>query len=127
MQGNQKQILMIAPVSPYFYPSISGTAPLSGLLILGTILKHKGYTVRVIDETFKIPDYNAIEDVDIVFISSMSATVKRAYAIADLFRTKGKKVILGGIHVTFRPEEALQHCDQVVIGEAEEVIVDVVE
>ncbi len=127
MQGNQKHILMIAPISPYFYPSIVGTAPLSGLLILGTILKNKGYSVRVIDETIKVPDYDAMEDVDVVLISSMSATVKRAYAIADLFRAKGKKVVLGGIHATFQPEETLEHCDQVVIGEAEEVIIDVVE
>lgn len=127
MQQNQKHILMIAPVSPLFYPSISGTAPLSGLLILGTILKNRGHLVRVIDETFKIPDYRIVEDVDVVLISSMSATVKRAYQIADIFRAKGIRVILGGIHVTFRPQEALEHCDQVVLGEAEEVIIDVVE
>lgn len=127
MQAKQKNILMIAPMSPYFYTSISGNAPLSGLLILATILKNKGYSVRVIDETFKIPDYNKIENIDVVLISSMSATVKRAYSIADIFRSKGTKAVLGGIHVSFRPNEALEHCDQVVIGEAEEVIVDVVE
>jgi len=122
-----KKILLIAPISPYYRPSIIGTAPLSGLLILATILRDRGHSVRVIDETITNLNYTKIGDVDVVLITAMSATVKRAYTIADIFHNKGITTILGGIHVSFQPEEALQHCSQVVLGEAEDVIIDVVE
>jgi len=44
----------------------------------------------------------------------------RAYEIADEFRRRGATVVLGGYHPTALPEEAKQHSDSVVIGEAEE-------
>jgi radical SAM superfamily enzyme YgiQ (UPF0313 family) len=99
------------------------TTPLSGLLILGTILDRNGYSVNFFDESIKIPDYEKI-DSDYILINSMSATVNRAYELADFFRNKGKKVFMGGIHVSFRPEEALNHCDKVVVGEGENVLLD---
>jgi len=99
------------------------TSPLSGILILGTMLKQKGYAVKIYDESFKIPDYEKI-DSDYILITSMSATVSRAYELADFFKNKGKKVFMGGLHVSFKPEEALQHCDKVVLGEGENVLFD---
>ncbi len=51
----------------------------------------------------------------------MTAVINRAYEIADIYRQKGAKVILGGIHVSMLPEEALQHADTVVVGEVENV------
>jgi radical SAM superfamily enzyme YgiQ (UPF0313 family) len=56
---------------------------------------------------------------DLVGISVSSKTAARAYAIADAYRTRGSKVVLGGIHVTALPDEALAHADAVVVGEAE--------
>jgi radical SAM superfamily enzyme YgiQ (UPF0313 family) len=56
---------------------------------------------------------------DLVGISVNSKTAARAYAIADAYRARGSKVVLGGIHVTALPDEALAHCDAVVKGEAE--------
>ena len=99
------------------------TSPLSGMLTLGTILKQRGYQVTVYDESFKIPNYENV-DSDYILITSMSATVSRAYELADFFKNKGKKVFMGGLHVTFKPKEALQHCDKVVQGEGENVIFD---
>lgn len=99
------------------------TTPLSGILILGTMLHKKGYSVQFFDESFKIPDYEKI-DSDYVLITSMSATVNRAYELADFFRKKGKKVFIGGLHVSFKPKEALQHCDKVIVGEGENVLFD---
>jgi radical SAM superfamily enzyme YgiQ (UPF0313 family) len=58
---------------------------------------------------------------DAVAISSFSARIKAAYALADRFRAAGVTVILGGLHVTARPDEALRHADAVVIGEGEPV------
>lgn len=56
---------------------------------------------------------------DLVGISVNSKTAARAYAIADAYRARGSKVVLGGIHVTALPEEGLAHADAVVSGEAE--------
>lgn len=56
---------------------------------------------------------------DLVAISVTSKTAYRAYQIADACREKGAKVVLGGIHPTILPEEAIAHADAVVVGEAE--------
>jgi radical SAM superfamily enzyme YgiQ (UPF0313 family) len=56
---------------------------------------------------------------DLVGISVNSKTAARAYAIADAYRARGTKVVLGGIHVTALPEEGLEHADAIVSGEAE--------
>jgi radical SAM superfamily enzyme YgiQ (UPF0313 family) len=50
-----------------------------------------------------------------------SKTAYRSYAIADAYRARGIPVVLGGIHPTACPEEAAEHADAVVVGEAEEV------
>ncbi len=63
--------------------------------------------------TRRLPDFDAVA------ISSYSAQIGEAYALADQLRARGTKVILGGPHVTALPQEALQHADAVVLGEAE--------
>ena len=63
---------------------------------------------------------------DLVGISVNSKTAARAYAIADSYRARGSRVVLGGIHVTALPDEALAHADAVVSGEAEWIWQDVV-
>jgi radical SAM superfamily enzyme YgiQ (UPF0313 family) len=56
---------------------------------------------------------------DLVGISVNSKTASRAYAIADAYRARGTKVVLGGIHVTALPDEGSAHADAIVSGEAE--------
>lgn len=56
---------------------------------------------------------------DLVAISVLTGTSSRAYAIADEFRRRGVQVVLGGVHVTLRPEEAAVHADAIVIGPGE--------
>jgi radical SAM superfamily enzyme YgiQ (UPF0313 family) len=56
---------------------------------------------------------------DLVGISSFSAQIGEAYALADAVRAQGTPVVLGGLHVTSVPDEAEQHCDAVVVGEGE--------
>jgi radical SAM superfamily enzyme YgiQ (UPF0313 family) len=56
---------------------------------------------------------------DLVGISVNSKTAARAYELADAYRARGVKVVLGGIHVTALPDEGLAHADAVVSGEAE--------
>ena len=58
---------------------------------------------------------------DLVAISTFSAQVFEAYAIADRLRAAGVKVAMGGLHVTVRPEEAQRHADYIIIGEGENV------
>lgn len=78
-----------------------------------------GHTVTIVDEAFAPDDIN--EDVNLVGITVMTDLVLRAYDIADTYRRKAVKVVMGGIHPTVLPEEALRHADAVVVGEAENV------
>ncbi|TAN60807.1 B12-binding domain-containing radical SAM protein [bacterium] len=77
------------------------------------------HEVRVFDENIEEVDYDWGADLAGISVRTMFAI--RAYDIADKFRAKGVKTVLGGIHPSMCPEEALRHCDSVVIGEAEDV------
>jgi radical SAM superfamily enzyme YgiQ (UPF0313 family) len=59
------------------------------------------------------------KDIDIAAVSIMTPLAIRGYEIADRFRQNGTKVIMGGFHATWMPEEAALHADAVVTGEAE--------
>jgi radical SAM superfamily enzyme YgiQ (UPF0313 family) len=56
---------------------------------------------------------------DVAAIASFSAQIKDAYELSDRYRTLGVRTVLGGLHVTARPDEAAQHADALVIGEGE--------
>jgi len=57
----------------------------------------------------------------LVGISCATGNVTSSYSLADQYRKAGSKVVMGGVHVSYLPQEALEHCDSVVIGEAESV------
>ncbi len=59
------------------------------------------------------------DGLDLVAIATQSAQVKDAYRVAAEYRARGTKVVMGGLHVTACPAEALQHCDAIAIGEGE--------
>ena len=84
------------------------------------IIKAAGVRVRVVDESAgqKIGEI----DTEWVAFGATTPTIKKIYALADKYRAEGKKVILGGPHPTIFPEEAIQHADKVIMGEAEEEI-----
>ena len=73
--------------------------------------------VAIIDEYFEEVPFD--DPADLIGISFMTPQAPRAYQIGDEFRKRGKKVVLGGIHASTLPEEALDHGDAVVVGEAE--------
>ncbi len=73
--------------------------------------------VRVVDEMVEDLDFGI--PADLVGITAITGTACRAYEIADRFRAKGAKVVLGGVHPTLRTEESLLHADAVVRGYAE--------
>lgn len=60
-------------------------------------------------------------DTDLVAMTVETYTARRAYQIADRFRRRGIPVVMGGYHPTFLPDEALEHADAVVKGDAEGV------
>jgi radical SAM superfamily enzyme YgiQ (UPF0313 family) len=60
-----------------------------------------------------------LPDFDLVGISSFTARIDAAYALAARFRARGVPVVLGGLHVSLLPDEALAHADAVVVGGAE--------
>lgn len=68
----------------------------------------------------------AVFDCDLVAISTFSAQVFEAYAIADRLRRVGVSVAMGGLHVSVLPDEAREHADWVVVGEGENVWPEVV-
>jgi radical SAM superfamily enzyme YgiQ (UPF0313 family) len=75
------------------------------------------WDVEILDARVKPVDYDAKPD--LVGITGFTAEMPGAYEIADNFRKKGVPVVMGGVHVSALPDEALQHADAVVIGEAE--------
>jgi radical SAM superfamily enzyme YgiQ (UPF0313 family) len=78
-----------------------------------------GHTVTIVEEAFAPDDID--QEVDLVGITVMTELALRAYRIADTYRRKAVKVVMGGIHPTVLPDEALEHADAVVVGEAEGV------
>ncbi len=66
-------------------------------------------------------------DADLVGISIMTPTADWSYNFADRLRGRGIKVVMGGIHPSALPNEAIKHSDAVVIGEAESVWKDILE
>ncbi len=73
--------------------------------------------VTIHHEQIRPIDYDI--DVDLIAITFLIANAYHAYEIADRFRNRGVKVIMGGFHASLLPEEVLKHADSVVIGEAE--------
>jgi len=57
---------------------------------------------------------------DIVGITGITGASQRMFAYADYFRSRGMYVVLGGVHSTLMPQEALQHADTVITGHAYE-------
>ncbi|KKL07112.1 hypothetical protein LCGC14_2589300, partial [marine sediment metagenome] len=75
--------------------------------------------VRIVDEQIDEIPWDA--DVDLVGITCMTAVAPRAYEIARRFRDRRIPVVLGGMHPTLCPEEAIRKVDAIVVGEAEGV------
>jgi len=95
-------------------------SPLAGLLAVAACIPGDQYEVVLTDENIEPVDFDV--KADLVGISAMTSYVNRGYEIADQFRAKGIPVVMGGVHPSFMPQEALKHCDAVVIGEVELVI-----
>jgi len=89
------------------------------LLSLTTVaaLTPSGHQVEIVDENVEAVDFDA--DIDLVGITFMTALANRAYEIAAEFQARGRIVVGGGYHPTLCPEDAAEHLDAVVVGDAE--------
>lgn len=110
------QIELIAPAS-----EDSTFLPRMGLGILAGLTDPNDEVVYTDDLVAPFDIERDLKDVDLVGISVDSKTARRSYELANAYRRRGVKVVLGGIHPTAIPEEAALFADSVVVGEAEEL------
>lgn len=104
--------------------------PLLGSLYLGTILHDQGYDVRVINENISGREVDPFEvQADVFCLTALTVSASRAKLLAAQLRTiyPDCKILVGGIHASLLPEEFTDIADHVVVGEAEGIIVDLVE
>ncbi len=76
-------------------------------------------TLELIDERYEPVPFE--RSFTAVVLTVETYTARRSYQIADEFRRRGVRVVLGGFHPTLLPEEAAEHADAVAIGEVEGV------
>ena len=118
------KLLLIDPVTTAKTASVSERTKLRrgigypglGLLTVAALTPEE-IAVRYIDESVEDIDFG--HRPDMVGITVQAPTAPYAYQLASKFRSQGVTVVLGGIHVSLNPEEALAFADAVVVGEAE--------
>ncbi len=114
------KILLIQPKSTGFMGQVSksGKAGIARMT-LTTIaaLTPPQHEVVIHDARLREPDYDG--DWDLVGFTGMTCEISHVYRMADEFRKRGKTVVIGGYHATALPDEAAQHADMVLMGEAE--------
>lgn len=116
----RKKLLLINPVNQNkigLTINPSSTFPPLGLGIIAS-LTPKEFYVKLIDENFEKFKY---ENADLVGITAFTASANRAYELASYYQKENIPVIMGGIHASMMPEEALKYVDSIVIGEAETI------
>jgi radical SAM superfamily enzyme YgiQ (UPF0313 family) len=128
VRAHDQELLALGLTLPGFVErsKVIAQLPSLGLLYLAAATPN-GHDVRYYEAPADGEEPAEIYACDLVAISTFSAQVKEAYAIADRLRAAGVKVAMGGLHVTIRPYEAQEHADYVVLGEGENVWPAVVE
>ncbi|MCX6305257.1 MAG: radical SAM protein [Bacteroidetes bacterium] len=116
----RKTLLLINPANQLRSGFHINRATRNQPLSLGIIaaLTPPGWKIKIIDENFKEFRYY---EADLVGLTAFTSTAPRAYEIAAIYRKKGVKTIMGGIHASMVPDESMQFVDVVVQGEAEPV------
>lgn len=123
---NSSEIFLINPcgggvVDGVAYVFQSGYPP---VFVVLKALTPKHYKFREFNRLFWRDRY--YKSGKLVAITCYTSNCAEAYKIAKEFKKRGSKVVMGGPHVTYLPDEALEYCDSVVIGEAEAVWMDVI-
>jgi len=121
------KIRLIEPAPTGQHVFIGSNLPRLGLPLIATILAERGHDVKVYVETLTPVDWDDVVSADLVGLSATTATAPATYAIADGLACLGLPTVIGGSHVTFEPEEALEHCSYVVRGEGHFTILELLE
>ena len=121
--GKPMRLLLILPDAHIHRVAIGSIrislreAPLTLTTLAALVPPELNASITVIDENIEAIPFDP--PFDLVGISCLTGTAPRAYDIADQFRSRGATVVLGGVHVCLRPDEAAVHADSIVIGFAE--------
>ena len=120
IRAHDPELLRLGLTLPGFVERSKTVAqlPSLGLLYLAAATP-SGHTVRYYEAESDGAEPAEIYTCDLVAISTFSAQVFEAYAIADRLRQAGVKVAMGGLHVSVCPEEAALHTDYVIVGEGD--------
>jgi anaerobic magnesium-protoporphyrin IX monomethyl ester cyclase len=122
------KIRLIEPEPPGMHVWAKVLLPRLGLPIIAAALKEHGHDVLVYNPTMAPIDWDDVNTSDLVGLSSTTSTASTAYAFADDLRGRGIPVVIGGSHVTFMADEALQHVDYVARGEGgEQLMLELIE
>lgn len=78
----------------------------------------KDIEIEYIDE--RVEDLPSVIDADVIALSVDTYAARRAYEIAQKYKTPSNRIVMGGFHPSAVPDEALQYCDTVLIGDAED-------
>ncbi len=97
---------------------VVASLPSLGLLTVAGLTPGE-HEVKYIEFDDLPPEGTPLERFDLVGISSFTARINAAYRLADRYRQMVVPVVLGGIHVSLRPDEAEAHADAIVVNGAE--------
>ena len=113
-----KKLLLINP-SQSKKPNLANliTIPSASLGYIAA-LTPPDWDIKIMDENIEELTF---EEADLVAITTYTCNAPRAYEVSEIYRQKGIKTVIGGVHVSMLPDEAAQFVDTVVIGEAESV------
>jgi radical SAM superfamily enzyme YgiQ (UPF0313 family) len=121
---HQLKIALISPKGPLYrhrggiWKKSLRYQPLTLTTLAALVPDDLGATIRLFDEG--IEDVPLDLEANLIGLTVITGTARRAYELADHFRMQGITVVLGGPHVTLIPEDALPHADAVVTGYAED-------
>lgn len=133
MYGNEtgKEVVRIACVQlKHTFPTMFDKVvlPRYGLPLIGSILQHAGYDVKVFDEHVAPVNEKWVSESDILLLSALTGAANKTYEFAARIKAKNPKIvtIMGGEHATNFIEETLDWVDFVIRGEGDEAIVSLV-
>lgn len=118
------KIVLISPKGPLYrfkgglFKKSLRYQPLTLTTLAAYVPQELGAELELIDEGIQVIPDNL--QADLIAMTVITGTARRAYELADEFRAHGIPVVLGGPHVTLVPEEAQQHADAICTGYAEE-------